>query len=144
MRTLPTTLLWLSLVFASGLTMGVVGHRFFQSKPEPPPREERPSRAQMRQDYLEKLRSRVGVDEAQVQQIVVVLDKARANADAHKANMEAEMRQMQEATRAEIRAILRPDQLARYEQWREERRREREKWERERGGAPGEANRGGR
>ncbi len=132
MRTLPTTLLWLSLVFASGLTMGVVGHRYFAAQPSSTETEPRPSRSQMRQDYLSKLRSRVGVDEGQIQQIVVILDKARANSDAHKAKMEGEIRRMQEATRSEVRSVLRPDQLARYEQWREERRIEREKWERER------------
>lgn len=132
MRRLSTTLLWLALVFASGLTMGVVGHRYFAK--EAPGREAptRPTRDQLRQDYLSKLRSRVGADEEQIQKIVAILDRGRATADAHRERVDAEIRQMQESMRGEIRAILRPDQLERYEEWREERRREREKLDAER------------
>lgn len=129
MRRLSTTLLWLVLVFASGLTMGVVGHRYFAK--ETPAREisERPSRDQLRQDYLAKMRSRVGVDEQQIERIVEILNRGRSEADAHREQVDAEIRLMQEKMRSEIRAVLRPDQLAKYEEWREERRREREKHE---------------
>ena len=129
MRRLSTTLLWLVLVFASGLTMGVVGHRYFAKEVVTGHAPERPSRDQLRQDYLSKLRSRIGADEEQIQKIVEILDRGRATADAHKERMDAEMREMQDAMRGEIRLVFRPDQLAKYDEWREERRLEREKWE---------------
>ncbi|MCW5966153.1 MAG: hypothetical protein KIT83_19095 [Bryobacterales bacterium] len=132
MRRLSTTLLWLVLVFASGLTMGVVGHRYFAKETAAQDAPERPTRDQLRHDYLSKLRSRVGADEAQIQKVVEILDRGRTTADAHKERVEAEMRQMQESMRGEIRSVLRPDQLAKYDEWREERRREREKHEAER------------
>lgn len=56
-------------------------------------------------------------------------NRGRVTADEHKERMEAEMRQMQEKMRSEIRSVLRPDQLTKYDEWREERRREREKHE---------------
>lgn len=129
MRRLSTTLLWLVLVFASGITMGVVGHRYFAKESAVQRGPERPTRDQLRQDYLSKLRSRVGADEAQIEKIVEILNRGRVTADEHKERMEAEMRQMQEKMRSEIRSVLRPDQLTKYDEWREERRREREKHE---------------
>jgi len=129
MRRLSTTLLWLVLVFASGLTMGVVGHRYFAKQPVAGRAPERPSREQLRQDYLSNLRERIGADEDQIQKIVEILDRGRVRADEYKERMDSEMREMQHSMRSEIRSVFRPDQLAKYDTWREERRLEREKWE---------------
>ena len=126
MRRLPTSILWLVLVFASGLTMGVVGHRFFAQETGARFAPEQMTRAQLREDYLSKMRSRIGASETQIEQIVQILDRGRAAAYAHKERFDAEMRKMQHGFRSEIRALLTADQAIRYDEWREERRRERE------------------
>lgn len=137
MRPTSTTLLWLVLVFASGVVMGVAGHRYFWVEPAVAEAPQRPSRDQIRQDYLSKMRTRVGVTEEQIAKIVEILDRGRVNADAHKASVEKEIRQMQGVVDAEIRSVLTPEQLERHDEWRKERRREREKREAERRKAEG-------
>jgi hypothetical protein len=137
MRPITTNLLWLLLVFASGVTIGAVGHRYFQEDPVSARAPQRPSRDELRRGFLENLRTRVGVSEDQISRIIEILDRGRANADEHKAAMDREIRHMQEAVAAEIRAVLTPEQVVRYEQWREERRREREKLDEERKRAEG-------
>jgi|GEM_PF-1605187 len=133
MNRTSTTLLWLLLVFASGITVGVVSHRYYSHSRQPisqapPPKQ---TREQARQDFLQKMRDRVGVSEDQIQTIVKILDAGRSRADAYREQTDQEFRRMQEEMRAEIRASMRPEQAKKYDEWREERRRERERQEAE-------------
>jgi hypothetical protein len=99
----------------------------------------------VRQEYLGKLRDRVGVSEEQIAKIVVILDEGRSVSDARRKAMDIDMKAIQDQTREKIRAVFTPEQLVKYEAWREERRLEREKWEREhRREAGRDGNRGGR
>ena len=125
-----TVILWLLVVFASGTTVGVATYRYFTRDMQAP--ESRPSRDQVRQEYLGKLRDRVGVSEDQIARIVALLDEGRAASDARRHSYDADMKAIQDDTREKIRALLSPEQLSRYETWREERKREREKHDRER------------
>lgn len=137
MRPITTNLLWLVLVFASGVTIGAVGHRYYQQEPVVARSSQRPTRDEIRRGFLENLRTRVGVSEEQISRIVEILDRGRANADEHKASVDREIRHMQEVVSAEIRAVLTPEQVKRYEDWREQRRRERQKHDEERKRAEG-------
>ena len=130
MRRTTSTLLWLLLVFASGTSVGIVGHRYF-TRPEPIQGSKPPTREEIRREYLSKLRERVGVSEEQIAQIVAILDTARAESDARRHEYDTDMRSIQHRSRDQIRALLSKEQLERYDAWREERRREREKHERE-------------
>lgn len=133
-----TVLIWLLIVFVSGTAVGVATHRYF-ARENPVRDDHKPaSREQIRQDYLEKLRQRVGVSDEQLGQIVVILDEARSASDTKRSAFDADMKLLQNQTRARIRAIMSPEQLSRYDAWREERKREREKHDRERGGRPGD------
>lgn len=122
-----TVLLWLLIVFVSGTAVGVAGYRYFA--PPPPVREDRkpPSREQLRQEYRAKLRERVGLSEEQLTQVIAILDEARSVSDTKRAAFEADLREVQVQARERMRALMTPEQRARYDQWREERRREREK-----------------
>jgi Spy/CpxP family protein refolding chaperone len=130
-RSLSTALVWLAIVFASGLTMGVVGHRYFAKDAPLRVQQEKPSRDQIREDYLKQMRSKIGADEEQISRIVEILDRARVDADARKDAFDTEMRTMQHGVRSAIRDVLNPEQQVRLDEWREERRRQREKRERE-------------
>ncbi|MCC6264245.1 MAG: hypothetical protein IT169_11755 [Bryobacterales bacterium] len=123
-----TVLLWLLIVFVSGSAVGAAGYRYFAA-PEDAPREDRkpPSREQIRQEYRAKLRERVGVSEEQLAQITSILDEAKSASDAKRGAFEAELREIQNQTRERMRAVMTDEQRSRYDAWREERRREREK-----------------
>lgn len=129
-----TVLLWLLIVFVSGTAVGVAAHRYFAA--DATAREDRrpPSREQVRQEYLAKMKDRVGVDDEQIGRIVAILDEARINSDAKRQALDAELKALQNHTRERIRAVLTAEQLTRYDAWREERRREREKHDSGRGG----------
>lgn len=136
MRRSSFSVFWLLIVFVSGTTVGIVGHRYFARDTAPHSRVER-SRDDVRREYLSRLRERVGVSEEQIQQIVGVLDRARAESDARKSAFDQDMRSLQHATREQIRNILTAEQLRKYDEWREERRRQREKHEKGRGDRDG-------
>jgi hypothetical protein len=128
-----TLLLWLLIVFVSGAAVGAASYRYFAA--ERPVQEDRKpfSREQLRQEYLGKLKDRVGVSDEQLSQIVAILDEARATSDEKRTAFDADMKLLQNQVRERIRALMTPDQLSRYEAWRAERRREREKHDREHG-----------
>ncbi len=127
-----TVLLWLLIVFVSGVAVGAAGgYRYFS--PVNAVREERkpPSREQLRMEYRAKLRERVGVSEEQLTQIIAILDEARSVSDTKRKAFDAEMREVQSQARERMRALMTPEQRDRYDAWREERRREREKHDRD-------------
>jgi hypothetical protein len=136
-----TAILWLLIVFLSGTVVGVASHRYFTRETIAKEERRSPSREQVRQEYLGKLRDRIGVSEEQIAKIVTILDEGRAASDARRKAMDTDMNAIQDQTREKMRAIFTPEQLVKYEAWREERKREREKWERERGR---DGSRGGR
>lgn len=128
-----TLLLWLLIVFVSGTAVGAASYRYFAA--ERSVRDDRKpfSREQVRQEYLGKLRDRVGVSEEQLSQIVAILDEARIASDEKRTALDAEMKLLQNQARERIRALMTPEQISRYEAWRAERRRDREKHDREHG-----------
>ncbi|MCZ2157277.1 MAG: hypothetical protein LC114_25840 [Bryobacterales bacterium] len=132
-----TILIWLLVVFASGAAVGAAAFRYFaaaDTMPEARENRKTPSREQLRQEYLGRLRERVGVSEEQLSQIVNILDQVRKTSDEKRAVFDADMKRLQDDARQKINALMTPEQLARYEAWRQERRAEREKREKERGG----------
>lgn len=128
-----TVLLWLLIVFVSGTAVGVAGYRYFS--PANSAREDRkpPSREQLRQEYRAKLRERVGLSEEQLTQITTILDEAKNVSDGKRNAFEADIREVQNQARERIRQVMTPEQRERYEAWRAERKREREKHDRDRG-----------
>lgn len=137
-----TILLWLVIVFASGIAVGAASFRYFaggDTMPEARENRRPPSREQLRQEYLGRLRERVGVSEEQLSQIVTILENVRKTSDEKRAVFDGDMKRLQDDARQQINELMTPEQRERYEAWRRERRAEREKREKERGsqGRPG-------
>ena len=83
--------------------------------------------------YESMLYDQLDLTPAQRAQIDSAIEHGRRQTDAYWARVEPEMRSIVDSTRARIRAVLTPEQLARYDSLRAERRKVREKeWERER------------
>ncbi|MGB9604381.1 MAG: hypothetical protein ACP5U2_13910 [Bryobacteraceae bacterium] len=111
--------IYLLLVFASGVAVGVIGHRFFEKEVKPPP-PARPNPEEFRRRYMEEMRNRLKLTDEQARQIEAILDETR---DRYR----AQTRALQEEQTARIRALLSDQQRAEYEKMRQEREERRKK-----------------
>jgi len=125
LKSRSSALLSLLLVFASGVLVGVVGHRLYTvtsvTSAPAPARPTRPDPEEVRKRLVAELRDRVKLDNQQVGQLNQIYDQTRQRFDElHKKGSE-ESRGIWEKQKEEIRAILRPDQVPLYDAYQKER-----------------------
>jgi hypothetical protein len=112
----------LLLVFASGILVGVVGHRLYMvnsisARPTPA----RPDPEEVRRRIIADMRQRVNLDDQQTAQLNHIYDQTRQRFDdLHKQGSE-QSRAIWDKQKEEIKAMLRPDQVPLYEQYQKER-----------------------
>lgn len=122
MRTRVSAAVYLVLVFASGILVGVVSHRLYVTSSviatgPPPPR----TLDEVRKKYLTDMRAKVGVDEQQVASVNQILDDTKRKFDElHAQEKPTHDKVTQEQVDA-ISALLTPPQKIAYDKWREER-----------------------
>jgi hypothetical protein len=121
-RSRNSAILYLILVFASGILVGVVSNRLYMttsvsSASVPPTR----TADQVRQSYLSEMRAKVGVNDQQLSAVNGILDQTkRKYDDLHK--KEKPLRdQIQQEQVDSISALLTPSQKTAYDNWRAER-----------------------
>jgi succinate dehydrogenase flavin-adding protein (antitoxin of CptAB toxin-antitoxin module) len=123
--------LYLALVFASGILVGGFSHQLYVASKvvAGPPR----NPDEWRKRYVNELRDKVKLDDAQVQRLQAILDETRQRFH----NLREQQKPLGDAIQAEqinkIRAMLRPEQREAYEQVRAERERKRLEAERKKG-----------
>ena len=121
-RTRVSTALYLVLVFASGILVGVVSHRLYvtstvSATAPPPPR----TLDEVRKKYLADMRVKVGVNDEQVASVNRILDDTKRKFDElHAQEKPTHDKVTQEQVDA-ISALLTPPQKIAYDKWREER-----------------------
>jgi len=116
---------YLLLVFLSGALVGAFAHRLYVAKTvvaAPRPEE-------WRRRYVEDLRSRVKLDEGQVNEVQRILDETRQKYRQLKDQEKPLAQAIHDAQVNQIRAMLRDDQKPAYDQFREERERRRQELE---------------
>jgi hypothetical protein len=103
-----TTLLYLLVVFVSGVVLGGFANRLVNAHPSPP------SRAELRKQYIQDMRSRLHLNEAQVTQLQQIADATGQRMhDMHKAIEDEHVQK--------VIGILDDNQKAEYAKMREER-----------------------
>ena len=122
-RTRVSAALYLVLVFASGILVGVVSHRLYVTSTVsatgiiPAPR----TMDEVRKKYLADMRAKVGVNEQQVASVNQILDDTKRKFD----ELHAQEKPMHDKVTQEqvdaISALLTPPQKIAYDKWREER-----------------------
>jgi hypothetical protein len=119
-RTRLTAILYLILVFASGVLVGIASTRLYAVKasvPAPAPR----TMAEFTRRYLAEMRQRVGVNDEQVAAVEKILADSKKRYD----DLRREQRPMRDRIQQEqvdaIRAVLTDAQRPAYEAWRLER-----------------------
>jgi hypothetical protein len=115
---------YLSLVFLSGALVGGLSYRLYAvNGVSAITGSSRPSPEEARRRYMDSIRSRVKLDEQQIEQVNRILDETRAQFDQVRGKMHAEGQAIQNRQVEEITAILRDDQKPLYAAFREERER---------------------
>jgi hypothetical protein len=138
-KTKFSALLSLLLVFGSGILVGSVGYRLYMVNSvsmAPPGRPPQRDPEEVRRRIVREMQQKIKLDEGQVQQLNQIYDQTRQAFDTLHKQSSQESRVIWEKQKEEVRAILRPDQLALYEQYQKERD-EQHKRERERRQAEG-------
>ena len=121
-RTRYSAALYLILVFASGILVGVVSHRLYVTTTVNATAPQAPrSMAEFRKKYLAEMKTKVGVNDGQIASVNAILDDAKSKFDdLHKKETALHDAISKEQVDS-ISALLTPQQKTAYDQWREER-----------------------
>lgn len=130
-----SALLSLLLVFGSGALVGVVGYRLYTVNTvvtAPPPRgAQRLDPEEARRRLIEDQRKKFGLNDQQVAELNRIYDQTRQEFDQLHKEGSAKSRAIWDKQKAEVRAIMTPEQAPLYDKWQAEReamhRRERER-----------------
>jgi len=122
-RTRISISVYLFLVFASGIMVGLVSYRLYSANTASanytPPR----SMTEYRKRYLDGMRTKVGVSEAQIVAITRNLDETKRKYDALAAEEQPLHDKIQQDHINGIKALLNDQQKIAYDNWRAERER---------------------
>lgn len=110
---------YLFLVFISGGVVGALAYRMYS--PPSARSEQHVSPEVMRKQYLDELRTRVNLTPDQMQKMNVIMDETDLSFNQMHERHHQDFEKIKEEHRAKLRAILTPDQLPKYEQFRTER-----------------------
>lgn len=114
--------LYLVLVFASGILVGLVSYRLYATNTASANNSPR-SMSEFRKRYLDGMRTKVGASEAQIQAITRTLDETKQKFDELAAREQPLHDKIQQEHVDEIRALLNDQQKIAYDNWRAERER---------------------
>jgi hypothetical protein len=120
-KTKFSALLSLLLVFASGILVGVVGHRLYMVNTVSSARPPRPDPEERRRHLVSEMRDRVKLDDQQVQELNGIYDHTRQRFDELHKKGSQESRAIWDQQKTEIKGILRPDQVPLYDAYQKER-----------------------
>lgn len=114
--------LYLIVVFASGILVGIVSHRLYvtstvSATSPPPPR----TADEVRKKYLADMRTKVGVDDQQIAAVNKILDDTKRKFDDLHASEKPMRDKISQEQVGAISALLTPAQKTSYEAWRAER-----------------------
>lgn len=128
-RTRISIALYLVLVFASGILVGTVTHRLYATNTASANNSPR-SMSEFRKRYLDGMRTKVGVSEAQIVEITRTLDETKRKFDALAAQEQPLHDKIQQEHIDEVKALLNDQQKIAYDNWRAERERARQQTKR--------------
>jgi hypothetical protein len=119
-RTRLTAILYLILVFASGVLVGVVSTHLYAVKASVPPPAPR-TMAEFTRRYTDEMRQRVGVNDEQVAAVKKILIDAKKRYDDLRREQKPMRDHIQQEQVDAIRAVLTDTQRPAYDAWRAER-----------------------
>lgn len=117
-RSRLTIALYLILVFASGILVGVVSHRLYATTSTASANNSPQTFTEFRRRYIEGMRTQVGASEAQLAEISKILDDTRKKVNELAAAEKPLHDKIQQDHIDEIKELLNPQQRIAYENWR--------------------------
>jgi len=121
-RTRISIALYLFLVFASGILVGIVSFRLYSTNTASANNSPQSMR-EFRKRYLDGMRTKVGVSEAQIVAITKTLDETKQKYDELAAQEQPLHDKIQQDHIDQIKALLNDQQRIAYDNWRAERER---------------------
>lgn len=121
--------LYMLAVFVSGALVGAFGHRLYTVRTVEADTGRPRTPSEFRQRYLNDMKARLSLDDTQTAQMSSILDQTRERFKAFNEKHKAEMSEIHETQVRDIRAMLKPEQQAAYEEYRKERERKRQQHE---------------
>jgi predicted secreted Zn-dependent protease len=119
-RTRISIALYLVLVFASGILVGIVSNRLYATSTASASTSPS-SMSEFRKRYLNGMRTKVGVSEDQIIAITKTLDETKKKYDELAAQEQPLHDKIQQEHIDEVKALLNPQQNIAYDNWRAER-----------------------
>jgi Spy/CpxP family protein refolding chaperone len=114
--------LYVALVFACGITLGVFGQRLYTASSVNAKAVQTKGPVSFKVRYVEESQRRLNLTDEQVTKLVHILDETRARMDEYNVRMvEPEMLRIRNEQVEKIRAMLTPEQVLEYEKLRQER-----------------------
>jgi uncharacterized protein YnzC (UPF0291/DUF896 family) len=114
--------LYLILVFASGIMVGIVSNRLYATSSASANNSPR-NMTEFRKRYLDGMRTKVGVSEAQIVEITRTLDETKQKYDALAAQEKPLHDKIQQDHIDAVKALMNDQQKIAYDNWRAERER---------------------
>lgn len=111
----PPIALYLLLVFISGAVVGALGYRTY--KPPSASSNARVSPEEFRRQYLQEIKTRVNLNDDQLQKVNAILDETRTRFHNARDKHNEIVKQIGEEQRAKMKAILSSDQIPKAEQF---------------------------
>jgi uncharacterized protein YdiU (UPF0061 family) len=126
-KTRLSAVLYLVVVFASGILVGVASNRLYTVKASVPTGAAPKTMAEFRSRYMTEMRKRVGVDAQQEAAVAKILDDTKKKFDDIRREERPLRDRIQQEQIDEIRAVLTDAQRPAYDAWRADRQREQQK-----------------
>lgn len=123
-RTRLTIALYLILVFASGIMVGLVSYRLYATNSASANYAPKATMGEFRRRYLEGMRDKVGASDEQLRAINAILEDTKRKLDELAASEKPLHDQIRMDHVAEIRDLLNDQQKIAYDNWRAERARQ--------------------
>ncbi len=118
-----TIAIYLVLVFASGILVGIESHRLYATTSTARANTTPQSMGEFRRRYLEGMRVEVGATGEQIVEINNILEDTKRKVDQLSAAEKPLHDKIQQEHIDQIKSLLTPEQRVRYEAWREARER---------------------
>jgi hypothetical protein len=116
-----SAVLYLVLVFASGILVGVVSHRLYVTSTVSAITQQPRTMDEVRKKYLADMRVKVGVSDDQLASVNRILDDTKHKFDDLSKKEKPLHDAIQQEQIDEVSALLTPAQKTAYDQWRAER-----------------------
>jgi hypothetical protein len=117
--TKTTIALYIGLVFASGIVLGVFGDRLYNASSVSgglePGKAPKSNPEEFRKKMVAEWQKRLTLSDDQVVKLNIILDDTRSQFHEARQKMDPEMQAIRQGQQAKIRAMLKPEQREEYE-----------------------------